>query len=526
MSSRRGNNSVAIETIWRWLQRQPKPFLSGLLISVYLVAGVALELLANYYRSSFEVQPWDPASGLHVVLLLAFGLRYTPAILFVPAFDNAISGDGTINSILFAIASGIYVCLGYGTAAALLLGKLDIDPCLRHLRDVIWFTVVFTIASLIIACAYTINIGLIEQFSWSEWFGKWMHEWAGEATGIMMLAPPLLILCRHLPRSGKHLTLRDSAPRLNCPLVANQEIFEWFILTALTVFFTWMAFGGVKSESIEYSYLSFIPVIWIAARYGLEKTTIFILMVNICGISFVRAPQRTDAFALQFGLMTVTFTGVLLGAYVKDRLGEIDRRQKLETKLRYDATHDDLTGLRNRTWLWQRLDEAVSRAKENENYRFALLILDLDRFKNVNDSLGHLIGDRLLIAVGERIKRCVPDEDSVSRFGGDEFVILLDRFSINEVRQTARELCQTLSCEYNLDGYEIFTTISIGIAWSSLGYESSEDMLRDADIALYEAKARGKDQFVIFDRQMYRSVARRSQLENDLRRAIRNFADE
>lgn len=528
MRSSQNENSVIIEGLWRWLQRQPKIFLSGLIILVYIALGFALEFVADYYKFSSDVEPWDPAAGWHIVLLFGFGLRYIPAVFLVPFLEKVVLPGSSPHPFLSGLASGLYISLGYGIAVALLLRKLDIDPCLRQLRDIVWFTGVLAIASSLISCLSITTSGLLGNTLWSDWFNQWMHDWAGELTGIMMLAPPLLILMRALPWSEKHLTLQSSAPRLTFESIDNKEILEWIILIAATVLCTWLAFGGIQSNSIEYSYVAFVPLIWIAVRHGFEKTTIITMIVNICAVIFVGVnSQGTNILALQFGLMTVTFTAVLLSAYVKDRLEEIARRQKLEQKLRYDATHDDLTGLRNRTWLWAYLEQTMEKARKNENYLFALLFLDLDRFKNINDSLGHLVGDRLLVAVGERIKSCVPNQETAARFGGDEFIILLDEVAnLNEVKQTAQQLCQDLSQEYKIDEYNLVTTVSMGIAPSCLSYQAPEELLRDADIALYEAKARGKAQVVIFDRQMYESVSRRSLLENDLRQAIEDLDDE
>lgn len=135
--------------------------------------------------------------------------------------------------------------------------------------------------------------------------------------------------------------------------------------------------------------------------------------------------------------------------------------------------------------------------------------------------------DRLLVAVGKRLSTYLPEEAAIARFGGDEFVILLDRLaSPLEREQTVQQLCEALAIGYKIDGYELFTTVSIGVAPSSPHYEKPEELLRNADIALYEAKRRGRSQFVIFDQQMYEQVTARSQLEEDLRRAVQALGNE
>ena len=519
-----GRVSIDTTGLWRWLQQQSKPILVCLILLLCLASGIALELLADYYRAAFQIQSWDPASGIYTVILFGFGLSYTPTILLVTLVENIlwsfIQGKDAVTS---GIAGGIYLCLGYCIASFLLLYRVKIDPGLRQLRDVLWFAGIFAIASLITASLYTTTLALMDLMPWSDWLLNFMQDWAGEITGILVLAPPLLIMMRALPWSDQHLTLQAPAPTLSFRLLGREWI-EWIVTLAASSLFAWLAFGGLETTSLEYSYLIFVPIIWMAARRGFEQTTVVALFVNVFAVVFVGTYSGSNSLALQFGLLTVTLTGILLSAYVKENTAEINRRQKLEEELSYKAAHDSLTGLYNRAWLWESLASAIEKANANDAYLFALLLLDLDRFKGINDSLGHLAGDRLLQAVSKRIVDCVPAETMVARFGGDEFVVLLDRLvDFGEAAQTAQQLCETLSSAYPITGYETFTTTSIGIVFSSLPYEKPEDMLRDADIALYEAKRSGKDRAVVFDRRMYESVTSRLQLENDLRRAIKEL---
>src|SRR5262249_55559009 len=161
-----------------------------------------------------------------------------------------------------------------------------------------------------------------------------------------------------------------------------------------------------------------------------------------------------------------------------------------EEQLIHDAVHDALTGLPNRVLFMDRLNNALDLAKRREHYSFAVLFLDLDRFKNVNDSLGHLIGDELLIAVAMRLQRCLRPGDSVARFGGDEFAIFLDDVSsvVGAVRVASR-IQQELSQPFAIGSHDLFVTVSIGITLSGRNYSGPEEMLRDADIAMYRAKA-------------------------------------
>ncbi|MBI4641552.1 MAG: EAL domain-containing protein [Candidatus Tectomicrobia bacterium] len=200
---------------------------------------------------------------------------------------------------------------------------------------------------------------------------------------------------------------------------------------------------------------------------------------------------------------------------------DITERKRAEEQLLHDAFHDGLTGLPNRTLFVDRLGRAIARAKRREDYIFAVLFLDLDRFKVVNDSLGHMIGDQLLIALTRRLEICLRNGDTVARLGGDEFAILLDDVKdLNDATRVADRIQKDLATPFNLSGQEVFTTSSIGITLSTTGYDRPEDILRDADTAMYRAKALGKARYEIFDTTMHARAVALLQLEANLRRAI------
>ena len=200
---------------------------------------------------------------------------------------------------------------------------------------------------------------------------------------------------------------------------------------------------------------------------------------------------------------------------------DITERKLAEEKLHHVAFHDALTGLPNRLLFTEHLQLAVERALKSEDQLFAVLFLDVDRFKNINDSLGHTRGDELLINIARRLDTCVRPQDSVARFGGDEFAILLNDIkhtteAIRVVERIQRELMLPL----RLGGHEVFTSASIGIALSAMSYSKAEDILRDADTAMYRAKSEGKGRYEVFDKVMHARAMSLLQLENDLRRAI------
>jgi diguanylate cyclase (GGDEF)-like protein len=200
---------------------------------------------------------------------------------------------------------------------------------------------------------------------------------------------------------------------------------------------------------------------------------------------------------------------------------EIAERQQVQEKLVHDALHDALTGLPNRTLFVDRVAAALRKTQRYANYQFAVLFLDLDQFKLVNDSLGHLVGDQLLIAIAQLLKNCLRMTDSIARTGGDEFTILLDDVQdITEVTQIAERIHTELLAPIKIAGKIVFTSVSIGIVMSSPTYVEVADLLRNADIAMYRAKEAGRACSALFDQAMYEQTLRRLQVENNLRQAI------
>ncbi|MEH2415681.1 putative bifunctional diguanylate cyclase/phosphodiesterase [Nostoc sp.] len=201
---------------------------------------------------------------------------------------------------------------------------------------------------------------------------------------------------------------------------------------------------------------------------------------------------------------------------------EITERKRAESQLLHLAFHDALTGLPNRTVFMNRLTHALNYSKRHSDYLFAVMFIDLDRFKVINDSLGHLNGDQLLLTTASRLKLCVRSIDTAARLGGDEFTILLEGIQdVSDAIIVAERIQQELALPFELGGQQVFITASIGIALSSIvGYENPQDLLRDADTAMYRAKVLGRARYELFNSDMYANALARLQLESDLRRAI------
>ncbi|MBD2460596.1 EAL domain-containing protein [Oscillatoria sp. FACHB-1407] len=216
---------------------------------------------------------------------------------------------------------------------------------------------------------------------------------------------------------------------------------------------------------------------------------------------------------------------------VRNNAGEADRlagcqmditaRKEADDKLHRNAFYDVLTELPNRALFMERLREAIAVTQQYPSVAFAVLWLDLDHFKVVNNSLGGEIGDRLLVAAAQRLRSFLPAENVIARISGDEFVILLNQISdLKDATRTADHVQQLLALPFNLNGHQVYTTASIGIAMSSSLYQRPEHIMRDADTAMHRAKASGRARYQVFDAAMHLRLLERLQLENDLRRAI------
>jgi len=202
-------------------------------------------------------------------------------------------------------------------------------------------------------------------------------------------------------------------------------------------------------------------------------------------------------------------------------ISDITDRKTAEERLIHDAFHDALTNVSNKALFVDRLTQAILRSKRSPGYRFAVLFMDLDRFKDINDSLGHIVGDHMLVEVAKILQKRVRSVDTLARYGGDEFIILLDDIKDEQgAVQVAEWIIDQLSKPIQVNGHEVFTSTSIGVVCSTPEYETNEEIIRDADIAMYFAKNLGGNRSEIFKPPMRQRVLDRLSLETDLRKAI------
>ncbi|WP_413164225.1 EAL domain-containing protein [Capilliphycus salinus ALCB114379] len=294
--------------------------------------------------------------------------------------------------------------------------------------------------------------------------------------------------------------------------------------------------GGASCEEIlGKSIYDFIhPEYLNALRNNIDKTELKLVSVPLEEQKLIRIDGQI--IDVEVAGIPANYEGEIATQVI---IRDITDRKKAEAQLIYEASHDALTHLPNRSFFNEQLRKALQRSKQHLDYQFALLFLDLDRFKVVNDSLGHLIGDQLLIEIARRLEGCVSSHDTIARLGGDEFTVLLNNIQgCRDALLMAEKIHDTLSQPFHVQGHDIFTTVSIGIVpsqktctfdptnspnsqnYQCLLYNNPEDLLRDADIAMYRAKEKGRARYELFDLTMQQHTIALLRLETDLRQAI------
>jgi diguanylate cyclase (GGDEF)-like protein/PAS domain S-box-containing protein len=325
-------------------------------------------------------------------------------------------------------------------------------------------------------------------------------------------------------KHGMEHKLRESEERYALAVqAANDGIWDWNLKTN-EIYFSdrWKDIFGYKAEEIGND-----PNEWFNRVHPDDKNRVqTALASHVKGLSAlfeceyqIRHSNGKYLWALSRGLAVRDASGAayrMVGSH-----SDITARKLAEERLAYDAVHDALTGLPNRVLFMDRLENRLKRTKRNPDDLFAIMFIDLDRFKVVNDSLGHAVGDQLLITIANRLKICLRPEDTVSRLSGDEFAILLDDVSdVNAVHQIADRIKGQLMTTTLLGSVKRYTSASIGIAIFNHGYLSAGELLRDADLAMYRAKSLGGNRHQLFDEAMHVSAIELLQLEADLKNAV------
>ena len=466
----------------------------------YYVAGVLSLRLALV---GDQVTPIWPPTGIALVGLLLFGRRVWPGIALGALLVNAPISRSLLDASGISFGNTLAPLL-----AAYLLMRVGFRAELDRLRDAMAIVFIGALGMTVSATGGTITLVLSGAVSTRDFWPTWWVWWAGDAMGILVFAPFLLSL-----RSARFPSGR--------PWRRWTEVGFVFLGTAGLTY-------GVFQSRLHIQYVVFPFLGWAAWRFRQRGAALAALLTS--GIAIWAAVKGTGPFAegtlqgkmvtLQVFNATVALASFFLAAVGAERLQNSAERKRAEKELAHQALHDPLTGLANRMLLIDRLTQALARS-ERRRRSVAVMFLDLDRFKVINDSLGHEIGDQVLVCVADRLRSFLRPEDSASRLGGDEFVILCeDIANERDAIGIAERLGQSVQQPIALATGELVVTTSIGIALGKAVADSPERLVRDADAAMYQAKDGGRARYKLFDSDTRVRAVKRLKTENELRRAI------
>ena len=490
---------------WRALPRGVRSFVG---VVCYLLSYLLLDAVAQNFTVGAGISVWYLPAALALALLFVFGLQNLPVVFAAVVLAQSV--NDTSQALVSTLVHALTYSLAYG-GAALLLRRLGVDPQLRRLRDVGWLMFLGAAAAPLVASLTSVtNFAVSGSLGWSEWPLLVLQYAAGDATGVGALAPFILVLLRYtsVPNSGLSTPNSDVHERTTLRRRPNlKEAGRISLFAGLIALAAFLAYVVPQDLTLNHSYITFIPVLLVAGWYGFTWAAAATLFVNICIALFASSNfGNVEAVALQFGLLTLTHLGILLGAFASERSWGAARLNHL-------AFHDTLTGLPNRAFFLGRLERAVNRGEH-----VAVLFIDLDRFRGVNDNLGHAAGDAVLVEAARRLKRCLRPDDTVARFGGDEFTALLAVDAPSDAMRVTERIQKAFASPFSLQVVQVET--SIGIALGTPGSDRPDDLLRNADSALRRAKAQGRGNNAVFDPAMHTLELEQGRLERDLERAV------
>lgn len=475
---------------------------------VLAVSYALIVLITLNYLSTDEKIPvaWLPG-GLGAAALLIGGRKYWPAI-FIGAMAVYVSvGPPWIPSFFIAVSNVVEPLILVG----LLSRCRKFDRNLRKPYDYLWLLILGAVSAAVaafIAVSALFFNGIIPA-------GAFLHtvmSWGmGNLLGIALITP-LLLVWQTFPSKW----FRSRARQI--------EAVIFFVSAVITCE---MVFGrGLYGflPDVPRGYLIFIFVAWGALHFGRRATTLVILLAAIYGLHgaidnhgfFAGDIEKTGLTNFWLYMMTLGFVGVSLAT-------SISVRRRNEETIQLQAHYDELTKLPNRRLFYDRLGQSLLKAQRDAD-SLTLMLIDLDRFKEVNDTLGHDAGDVLLVEAAHRINRCVRESDTVARMGGDEFVVILNGMGESvRIERIAQNIIDGLSEPFMLGAEQAYITASIGITiYPNDAATDIDTLLKNADQAMYMSKDLGRNRFSYFTEQLQQSAQKRLQLTNDLRSALKD----
>ncbi len=504
-------NAKARSLIFRQLSKKELIYLALLFIAYLGTARLGSALFRATNSGSALI--WPPA-GIATGAMFLGGYALWPAITLASLVNSLISHTPFVPTLAIALGNTLQALF-----ATFILYKFKFEGKISRLRDIL--TIIFV---AFVGMAVAPTIGLLGSWANSTLpsvgFGsRWIAWWLGSVTSVIILTTFLVSWLRPIVFSTwKRLLEGVSA-------FAALLVIEYFLFWT-----THVVVGGVAVV-----YLLLVPMFWIALRFGPKPMSMAMFLtavLSVLGLFYgsVTVPEallsnrllQIELFIIIIGLIFYIVAAIseerkLSTEILKEHVGQLELA--LET-IRHHALHDPLTGLSNRKSLEERFDLAKATANRHDQ-KLALLFLDMDRFKNINDSLGHNIGDKILIIVGERLKLCVRESDTVARLGGDEFIIILNEIHLHsDVEVVLKKIMHVFSAPIKIDDKEILVSLSIGAAiFPEAGYDI-DVLLKHADNALYKAKDKGKNRYQFYDEDMKSDLHAKLSLEQDLRNAV------
>lgn len=474
--------------------------LPGVVLAVAYFVAAKLGLNFATVASSVTFL-WAP-TGIALFALITFGIRLWPAVFIGALAVNLTTGiPGTA---ALSIAAGNTL---EAVAGLYLLRAAGFQPRLSRVRDVVLLVVLAAgISTTVSASIGALGLAYFGVIPWSGLGNAWITWWMGDAMGDLSFASFLFAWwgggsARQLPR----------------------RIVEGVFLTVCLVLATQLIFGQPPGGTTPWplAFLTFPLLTWAALRFGMRGATSAALVIGIITLAnivagqglFVRASVLESLVLLWLYINVLAVTGMVLAASVAEQ-------RHAEAQVRHLTQHDPLTGLPNRLNLQAQIREAMQRA-EASGQRLAVLFVDLDRFKVINDTLGHTVGDQLLNKIGERLRGCLRHTDTLTRHGGDEFVILVeDAVHSQDAAKVALKVLEGLRQPFMIDAMPLHLSGSVGISLYPADGRDADTLLKNADIAMYRAKDLGRDSYLFYSSDMNVRAAERLVMENELRYAL------